>query len=180
LIAARYWFKEQRGERRTPTSCPGERRSRRTVERTKDEFEDLRELAARVVAAREAAGLTQLALAEAAGVAPRYVQQIEAGRGNPSYLKVLAIARALGRHGKDARESPLAGRPRGPRSLAAFRVAFVVLLFGRGGAIERVVATQRSRRASRRRIASMWASRKSFVQYGCWSSSPPTSKRSIS
>jgi transcriptional regulator with XRE-family HTH domain len=46
------------------------------VERTNDEVEDLRELAARVVAAREAAGLTQLALAEAAGAAPRYVQQI--------------------------------------------------------------------------------------------------------
>lgn len=51
-------------------------------------------LAATIVAARAQLGLTQAALAEAAGIGERTVQNVEAGRA-PSPLVLAAIARAL-------------------------------------------------------------------------------------
>ena len=51
-------------------------------------------LAATVTARRAELGLTQAALAEAAGIAERTVQNIEAGRV-PSPISLAAIARAL-------------------------------------------------------------------------------------
>ena len=69
--------------------------------RTDEEYEQLLELGERLLAARTAAKMTQAALAIEAEVTPRFIQKIESGQGNPSYLKVLAIARALGRHGRN-------------------------------------------------------------------------------
>lgn len=51
-------------------------------------------LAATVTARRAELGLTQAALAEAAGIAERTVQNVEAGRV-PSALILAALARAL-------------------------------------------------------------------------------------
>jgi transcriptional regulator with XRE-family HTH domain len=66
----------------------------------RDRARAIERLAQRLVAARSATGLTQEALALAAGVTPRYLQKLESGVGNPSYVKLLAIAAALRRHGK--------------------------------------------------------------------------------
>lgn len=50
----------------------------------------------RVYKAREAAGLTQEALAHAAGLHWTYVGQIERGERNLTYKNVLKLARGLG------------------------------------------------------------------------------------
>lgn len=45
---------------------------------------------------REARGLTQDALADAAGLSRRFVVSLEAGTANPSLLRLLALSHALG------------------------------------------------------------------------------------
>ena len=55
----------------------------------------LRELGARVRAARTAAGLTRKALSDASGVSERYLAQLESGTGNASLLLMRRIARSL-------------------------------------------------------------------------------------
>lgn len=66
---------------------------------TRSERAQLERLADRVIAARGAANMTQESLASAAGVSSRYIQKLERGDFNPSYVKLVAVARALGRHG---------------------------------------------------------------------------------
>lgn len=56
----------------------------------------LRDLGARVRAARAAAGLTRRTLSDASGVSERYLAQLEAGTGNASLLLMRRIARSLG------------------------------------------------------------------------------------
>jgi transcriptional regulator with XRE-family HTH domain len=46
--------------------------------------------------ARHKAGLTQAALAEAAGLTQQYVAKIEAGQINPTLATMVAVARVLG------------------------------------------------------------------------------------
>lgn len=52
-------------------------------------------LAANLRRLRVRAGLTQEELAEAAGVAPYYAQQLEREGGNPTLTVILALAEAL-------------------------------------------------------------------------------------
>jgi DNA-binding XRE family transcriptional regulator len=52
-------------------------------------------VAANVRRHRRAAGLTQMQLAEAIGVEPRFVQAIEAAQAAPSFKNLCALARAL-------------------------------------------------------------------------------------
>jgi transcriptional regulator with XRE-family HTH domain len=54
------------------------------------------ELGARLRSLRGAAGQTQEALADAAGVHWTYVGQIERGERNPTYKNLLKLARGLG------------------------------------------------------------------------------------
>ncbi len=56
----------------------------------------LRQFASRLRAAREGAGLSVTELAERAAVSRRYLTEAEAGRANPSLLKLIALASALG------------------------------------------------------------------------------------
>ena len=56
----------------------------------------MRNIAANVRRLRERRDLTQAQLAEAAGIALRYVQVLESGRGNPSASLIVALADALG------------------------------------------------------------------------------------
>jgi transcriptional regulator with XRE-family HTH domain len=53
-------------------------------------------LGARIVRLRKAAGLTQEAAAHEGGVALRTLQNLEAGRLNPGYLTLRAVAGGLG------------------------------------------------------------------------------------
>lgn len=46
--------------------------------------------------ARQRAGLTQEQAAEASGIAPTYISDIERGVRNPSYELLLALAKAVG------------------------------------------------------------------------------------
>jgi transcriptional regulator with XRE-family HTH domain len=55
-----------------------------------------RSVAANVRALRERRGLTQEQLAEAASIGPRYLQEVERARTNPSLEMLVAIADALG------------------------------------------------------------------------------------
>ena len=57
---------------------------------------ELQALGNRLCALREAAGLTQEALAHAAGLHWTYVGQIERGERNLTYKNVLKLARGLG------------------------------------------------------------------------------------
>lgn len=50
----------------------------------------------RMVAMREARGMSQTALARAVGVGQSAISQIEAGERNPSYRTLCSIARAFG------------------------------------------------------------------------------------
>ncbi len=61
--------------------------------RTLDEWR--RSVAANVRALRERRGLTQEALAELAEVAPRYLQEVERARTNPSLDMLVVLADAL-------------------------------------------------------------------------------------
>ena len=56
----------------------------------------VRRFARRLRAAREAAGLTQTALAAQAKLAAPYVSQLEAGVREPSIVTVVTLAKALG------------------------------------------------------------------------------------
>ena len=56
----------------------------------------LRELGQRVRARRHQIGLNQERLAESAGLSPRYLSQLESGRGNISVVRLYELARALG------------------------------------------------------------------------------------
>ncbi|QDU85250.1 Shikimate kinase [Planctomycetes bacterium Pla163] len=56
----------------------------------------LRELGRRLVAAREAAGLSLSELAQRADVSRRYLTDAEAGRANPTVLVLVRLARELG------------------------------------------------------------------------------------
>jgi transcriptional regulator with XRE-family HTH domain len=76
------------------------KRRRGAPDHTPDELAQLQRLAERVIDARGAAGVTQEDLAAAAGVSSRYIQKLESGAFNPSYVKMIAVARALGRHGR--------------------------------------------------------------------------------
>ena len=58
--------------------------------------EELVALGRRLLALREAAGLTQEGLAHAAGLHWTYVGQVERGERNLSYKNVLKLARGLG------------------------------------------------------------------------------------
>jgi transcriptional regulator with XRE-family HTH domain len=60
----------------------------------------LRALGDSVVATRTRVGITQEELAIRAGVSARYIQKLESGEFNPSYVKLLAVARALGARGR--------------------------------------------------------------------------------
>ena len=57
---------------------------------------DVLELGAAVRARRRALGLTQLDLAELAGVGERFVHEVETGSGNPGLHGVHRLCRALG------------------------------------------------------------------------------------
>jgi putative transcriptional regulator len=56
----------------------------------------LRRLGHAVAKRRIIAGQSQDDVAEASGVSDRFVRALERGSGNPSYLTLRAIARALG------------------------------------------------------------------------------------
>lgn len=56
----------------------------------------LARVGARVRALRQASGWTLKQLAEAAGLSPRFVSQLEAGRGNIAIGRLAGVARALG------------------------------------------------------------------------------------
>ncbi|HSF16480.1 MAG TPA: shikimate kinase [Vicinamibacteria bacterium] len=56
----------------------------------------LRELGRKLRAERALRGLSQQSLAQAAQLSPRYLSQLEAGRGNVSILRLNDISRALG------------------------------------------------------------------------------------
>lgn len=81
----------------------------------------LKSLGANVKRLREKRGLTQHALAEAAGVSQRFIASIEAGRDAPSLKRLVTLGETLG---VDAREllrpaihEPRApGRPKGARA----------------------------------------------------------------
>jgi transcriptional regulator with XRE-family HTH domain len=71
---------------------------------------------------REAAGLSQAALADRSGVAQRTISSIEQGRNKPSFETVVALANALGTDCRAFTASPASsvkpgrGRPRKPES----------------------------------------------------------------
>ena len=92
------------GRRSASAKPPACRRVRatRAVARplTRDERAQLKLLADLAIAARGAAGMTQEDLVAAAGVSSRYIQKLESGAFNPSYVKLIAVARALDRHGR--------------------------------------------------------------------------------
>jgi transcriptional regulator with XRE-family HTH domain len=56
----------------------------------------LLKLAGVVLQYRGERNLTQEQLAAEAGITTRYLQQLEAGKANPSYLKLVGLASALG------------------------------------------------------------------------------------
>jgi XRE family aerobic/anaerobic benzoate catabolism transcriptional regulator len=56
----------------------------------------LRELGQRVRARRHQRGLSQERLSQNAGLSPRYLSQLESGRGNISVVRLFELARALG------------------------------------------------------------------------------------
>jgi XRE family aerobic/anaerobic benzoate catabolism transcriptional regulator len=56
----------------------------------------LKELGARVRAARTASALTVQALAAGSGLSPRFIAQIEVGEGNISMTRLTQLASALG------------------------------------------------------------------------------------
>jgi XRE family aerobic/anaerobic benzoate catabolism transcriptional regulator len=56
----------------------------------------LKELGQRVRARRHQRGFSQERLAESAGLSPRYLSQLESGRGNISVVRLYELARALG------------------------------------------------------------------------------------
>lgn len=56
---------------------------------------DLVALGRRLLALRKAAGLTQEALADAAGLHWTYIGQIERGERNPTYKNLLKVAKGL-------------------------------------------------------------------------------------
>ncbi len=56
----------------------------------------LRTLGRRLQAQRSRRGLSQSRLGELAGLSPRYVSQLESGKGNVSILRLLALAEVLG------------------------------------------------------------------------------------
>ncbi len=64
-------------------------------QRSKDKDPELVALGQRVRERREAAGMTQEALADAAGLHWTYVGQIERGERNLSYKNLLKLARGL-------------------------------------------------------------------------------------
>lgn len=64
--------------------------------RTPEQTRALRDFGYRVREAREARGLTQMALADAANLHYTYIGQVENGRRNVALLNVYALARALG------------------------------------------------------------------------------------
>jgi transcriptional regulator with XRE-family HTH domain len=65
-------------------------------ETTGGKDEELVALGRRLLALREAAGLTQEGLAHAAGLHWTYVGQVERGERNLSYKNVLKLAKGLG------------------------------------------------------------------------------------
>lgn len=56
----------------------------------------LQRLGRAVAAVRAEAGLTQEDVAQEAGLSARFVQMLERGTANPSYLRLSAIAAAIG------------------------------------------------------------------------------------
>ncbi len=72
--------------------------TKKTVGRTDSATDKgyLRELAARLRAARARRGMTRAALAADSGVSLRFLAQLEAGEGNPSVLVLKRVAAALG------------------------------------------------------------------------------------
>ncbi len=64
--------------------------------RTAEEARAPRDLGYKVRQAREARGMTQVALAEASALHYTYIGQVENGRRNLALLNVYALARALG------------------------------------------------------------------------------------
>ena len=58
--------------------------------------EQLNQFAAALKKARDRAGLTELAAAAKAGIAPGHWSEYEAGRGNPTYRTICLLAMALG------------------------------------------------------------------------------------
>ena len=70
---------------------------RETTVLLKDTLKFLKESAGRILRAkRTRAGLTQKAVAKAAGVRPETVSRIEAGLGNPTIGTLTALADSLG------------------------------------------------------------------------------------
>jgi transcriptional regulator with XRE-family HTH domain len=65
-------------------------------ERAEKKDPELVAFGARLVGLREAAGMTQEALAHAAGLHWSYIGQIERGERNLTYKNVLKLARGLG------------------------------------------------------------------------------------
>lgn len=63
---------------------------------TEQKNPELKALGARMRALRTTAGMTQEALAHAAGLHWTYVGQVERGERNLTYLNLLKLARALG------------------------------------------------------------------------------------
>lgn len=81
----------------------------------------LQELGQRIRARRLRRGLSQERLAQAAGLSPRFLSQIESGRGNISVVRLFGLARAL--------EAPLEDLLRSPNG---HRVISLVGLRGAG------------------------------------------------
>ncbi|MCB9870644.1 MAG: helix-turn-helix domain-containing protein [Planctomycetes bacterium] len=86
----------------------------------------LRDLGDAVQAARKARGLTRRALAQRSGVSERFLAEIEAGRGNPSLLRLDDLALAL-----DASVADLL-RPRGADAVGRARALALLGLRGAG------------------------------------------------
>lgn len=63
---------------------------------------------------REAAGLSQAALAERAGLTREGIAQLETGRRKPAWESVLTLATALDVKCDDFAQKPAAAAPRGP------------------------------------------------------------------
>jgi len=68
----------------------------------------LTRLGAEVRARREARGLTKAQLAQVSDVSLRFLNDVEAGRANPSVLKVQALAEALGAQPAELLAAPVA------------------------------------------------------------------------
>jgi transcriptional regulator with XRE-family HTH domain len=77
-------------------SKPGDQPTRNSGEDKAGKDSDLAAFGRRLRKLREAAGLTQEALAHAAGLHWTYVGQIERGERNLTYKNVLKLARGLG------------------------------------------------------------------------------------